>query len=386
MRRPIQRGMATALATLTALVGCQAFDRAEFRRLSGGSDARSDTGDASLPMRDIVEPPNDGNVACAPTTIVQSPTCTLAVVPDLPSGLRNVAGSTTRVFAARGIAFGASGAWRRTGFDRDGLCSAPMSGPTPCRSALVLGDGDEGRDNTLAAVIGQAGVIGSAFDETRLNAGIARGNSTVGLRISDYGGINDGAVRVEWLVLTEGHGAAGRSAPLRFDGTDAWSVDRDTTYQADLRTPRISTGEAFASCGTLVVPFANSGAFLFPADGTRPKLTLTDTRLVGSITADGTITNIDLSSIWTRANIYDDMRSFGVCPELAAPQDWFLLQAGVEAALDILGSGRANPAASCDAMTAAFRLTLVPIRVEGEVPSPPITIPDPCRPQDAGRG
>lgn len=373
------------LAALGALPGCQSFDRAEYARLTGRSDAASD---GSAP------PPADaradaGPVACAERTRNAGPGCDLAIIPTLPTGLQNTIGMT-KVFAVRRVVLGAGGAWAGIGFDRDGVCTSPNppDGGAPsisCRSPLILSDGMNGRDNAFGSVIGQVGVFGSSFNESDLNSNIADGSSTIGLRLRDFGGANDASITVELLPLVDGHPPSMPTAMPNWDGRDQWSIHRGLAYAADGTTIRVSTTDAFASCGTLVMPFPNNAPLYFSNDRIRTQITLTDIRLSGQLDGSGNVTSLDLSAIWARNQIFEDLRTFGVCQERQSTMEWTTVLLGVAAALDITASGVPNPAADCSAMSVAFRFELVPITVEGDANPPPPAIVDPCAaPADAG--
>jgi hypothetical protein len=305
--------------------------------------------------------------------------CTLAVIPSLPAGLPNRAGPA-RVYAARRVTMGAGGEWASIGFDRDGICTVAGPGAmSSCRPALApIADGTNGRDNTFGAVIGSVGILGTSFDEMRLNRSIGEGNGTLGLRLRDYGGADDGAITVEVLPLVDGHANGSARTPPTWDGRDQGSVDRNLAYGADRTTPRITTSEGFSSCGTIVMPFANTAPLYFANDVSRSQLTLTDMRIVGTIDASGNLTTSDLSAVWARTQVFEDLRSFGACQELLSPGDWTTLQLGVTAALDLLATGGVNPNAECSAMSMAFRIEWVPIIVEGDVSPPPPVVTDPC--------
>lgn len=369
--------LCATLLSIPVLHRCQAFDRAEYARLTGRFDASAD-GTASHS-----DASTDGAaVVCAARTRDAGPGCELAIIPSPPPGLRNIPGET-RVFAVRRVLLGAGGAWASIGFDRDGMCTTPNppdggAPNVPCRSPLVLADGMNGRDNAFGSVIGQVGVFGNSFNENRLNDNIADGSSTIGLRLRDFGGINDGSITVELLPLVHGHPPSNPTAMPNWDGHDEWSIHRGLAYGADGRTIRISTTDAFTSCGTIVIPFANNAPLYFANARNRTQITLTDIRLVGQLDAMGNVTTLDLSALWARNQIYEDLRTFGVCQERLLPMQWTTILLAIEASLDITASGVPNPEADCSAMSVALRFELVPITVSGDETPPPPIVADPC--------
>lgn len=368
-----------------ALAHCQSFDRAEYARLTGRSDGGAEAAvDASR------DGGGDGGPStCAARTREVSPGCSLAIVPTLPPGLPNVIGDT-KVFVLRRLSLGAGGAWMTIGHDRDGLCTSSTGndGGAPsvaCRSPLVLSDGQNGRDNAFGSVIGQVGVFGGAFNESDLNASIENGKATIGLRLRDFGGANDGAMTVEMLPLYGGHAMGSTTAAPRWDGSDTWGINRNLAYTSNGRTVRITSTDSFTSCGTVVMPFPNTAPLYFENDRIRSQLTLTDIRLVGQLDPRGNLTTADMSAIWSNTVIFDDLRTFGACRELLSANEWMTLLLGLSASLDITSTGAPNPAAECSAMSIGFRFELVPATLTGDVDPPPPAITDPCgAAQDAG--
>jgi|LNFM01.1.fsa_nt_gb hypothetical protein len=378
------RSLSSFAPIALVLCGCQSFDRAEFARLSGRTDARVDS--SSTDARADARPADGGSAECAQQTRSPSPGCTLSVIPTVPMGLRNSVDNArpVRVFAARAINFGSGGAWQSIGFDRDGLCST-ISNPmdVPCRSSLPQIDGMNGRDNTFGSVITSITAFGTTFDETRLNRSIMRGTGTIGLRLRDFGGRDDGSITADLIPLVDGHPPGRAADPPAWDGRDEWSINRGIAYGLDGTTARITTSDAFTSCGTFVAPFPNTSPIYFNNDLTRSQLTLTDIRLVGSFDASNNLPAIDLSALWVRAQIFEDLRSFGACRGLLSERDYLLLTTGVEAALDLPASGIPNPEAACSAMSIGFRIELAPVTIAGDAPDPPPIVRDLCA--DAGR-
>ncbi len=383
------RFLSCALLVAASMLDCQSFDRAEYARLTGRSDSGARP-DGSVTADGGGDAATDaGPVVCAERTRVVSPSCTLNVVPSLPPNLPNTLGMT-KVFAVRRVTVGAGGAWQTIGHDRDGMCTSLMGndGGAPmfsCRSPLPLMDGVNGRDNALGAVIGQVGVFGGSLNETDLNSGISEGNSSIGLRLRDFGGVNDGSITVELLPLSGGHPAGNPTAMPNWDGRDEWGINRSLAYGADGRTIRVSTTDAFSSCGTVVMPFPNNAPLYFSNDRIRTQLTLTDIRVVGQLDANGNLPSVELSALWARNQVFEDLRTFGACQELLSTSEWTTILLGIAAALDIPASGVANPAADCSAMSVGFRFDLVPVTLTGDVSPPPPMVTDPCMiPRDAG--
>lgn len=366
------------------LSACQSFDRAEFARLSGRGDAMVDGRTPDVRGTDAAidaRPADGGPVQCAERMRDVGGGCSLAVIPTAPMGLQNTVDRArpVRVFAARQIAFGAGGLWQSIGFDRDGMCTT-LANPTAvaCRSSLPQADGMNGRDNTFGSVIASISALGSSFDETRLNRAVMRGNATLGLRLRDFGGRDDGSIIADLVPLVDGHPPGRPSDPPAWDGRDEWSIDRSLAYGADGTTARITTNEGFSSCGVVVAPFPNTAPLYFKGDVTRSQLTLTDTRIVGVLDASGNLPSIEFTSLWVRSNIFEDLRTFGACAELLPPADWLLINMGIDAALDLPASGTINPATPCSAMSVGFRVDLAPVTVTGDVNAPPPIVRDPC--------
>ncbi len=77
------------------------------------------------------------------------------------------------------------------------------------------------------------------------------------------------------------------------------------------------------------------------------------------------------------------LRTFAICAERLEPLQWAAINAGFAATLDLPASGVNNPAVECSAMSAAFRIELAPIMIEGEFSPPPVV--DPCAPDSGVR-
>ncbi len=379
----MNRGMALSVTVSVLALHCQAYNRADYARFR----------DAGAPIADRVVAVIDGNAADAPpdaqlsmcgsTELDGGAGCTLSVRPDRPAGLPNIRAVGTKILAAHSIRFGPGGEWRTIGIDRDGLCTLAGAGPASCMSAAgAVGDGENGRDNSFSGSIAVTPTGTRVFDEARLNRELINGQVNFALRITDFGGENDSSINVDWLPIINGHrttppGPNGTREPV-WDGTDRWAVDRRVAYQADRMTPVLTTNEGYTTCGNFVFGYPIGGGLRINSNNVVANVRLSNLVAVGRFSADEKLT-MDISGVWLQANIFSDLRTFGVCPPPSTPLDvWTRLNQGIPTALDLLGSGNVSPNTPCNAMSVAFRVEFWPIQLDPDADSP-ATNADPCR-------
>ena len=176
-----------------------------------------------------------------------------ATVPPRPAGQTLPSGKgAMRWFAARKIYSGTidpvtgvtdTKAWKKLGHDLDGECttleqsttdsSATCKKPSGADSESLV-DGDDCRDNAygrvLSLVVKQ---LGSAW-ETNLQAGLANGETTLLLRISDLDDGPDDPFAPGALYLS----APRKSAP-HWDGSDEFQIQADSVNGASISDPPI---------------------------------------------------------------------------------------------------------------------------------------------------
>lgn len=323
-------------------------------------------------------------MGCATGERVIDRTCTVSGLPTLPAGARDEPSAAARSYAARSIQFGASGAWRTIGIDQDNTCSVGGAGPVSCMSGITpVGDGDNGRDNTLASIIGISRGLTARFDDARLSAGFTAGVATIGLRITDMSMRDDAAFNVEVLELVNGVNGLppepGAPTTPRWDGQDRWQIHGPNSIGPD-RAAYIQTRTAFSSCGQFVARFDNPNApalnnthriNFISATREPAELRIANMTMVGRIQADGRLI-LDVSGVIPRPVMLSTLYSFGVCPPPATPAgEWMRLNQALSAGYDLLASGTSNPNAPCDSMSIAFRLEFVPVQTVGTVDSVP---------------
>ena len=143
------------------------------------------------------------------------------------------------IFAVDALYIGASpdaGTILSVGYDLDNTCTCP--GPASCYSAPLKGggdagpkcDGDGGIDNGGAQLIQT--IVQSTGSDGDANDAIARGSRGLLFQLAAYnGGQNDTQVQVTFFATggTTPDGD-GKPTPPRHDGTDTWTVRRDSLF------------------------------------------------------------------------------------------------------------------------------------------------------------
>jgi hypothetical protein len=383
------RGLALALAP-ALLFDCRAYDREAYARLvdvpTDSFDATIDTPrptdamDVSDVRDDVVPdtPPVDGPGECDPIR-----------VPERPPGLSDVdGGGRVLVFGLRRLNVGTESRalWGRHGFDRDGLCTDPTrpdAGGIPCRPRLGGGpveDGERGRDNAFGARLGIA-FAAAGWTDAQATEAIVRGSYTIGLRISNLGGPEDGQVTVEWLPLIRGHRAGDESMPPAFDGHDVWHINSTTAY--DPGTPGmaiIRDDLAFVSGGMLVAALPSRSPLRFASDRGNLRLTLTGTRIAGPMQFDGSsLGPLEFSALWPLSDARGDLIVANICPPPPADRErsWTFVNNALESAADLLSNGMNEPAIACDSISVGFGTDWVPIQLGADEAGPPVN-DNPC--------
>ena len=165
-------------------------------------------------------------------------TCNRAVPPEAP-GNDDGSDNLKLVFAVDALYIGSApdaGTIGSVGYDLDGTCTCP--GPASCLSAPLKGggdagpkcDGDGGIDNGGAQLIQT--IVQSAGGDGDANEKITAGASGLLFQLAAYnGGMNDTQVQLTFFATggTILDGDGNHTAP-RHDGTDQWTVRRDSLF------------------------------------------------------------------------------------------------------------------------------------------------------------
>jgi hypothetical protein len=120
------------------------------------------------------------------------------------------------------------------GLNLDGLCTCPD--PGPCASATLSCDADGGVDNGVGDFLVQLSSFGKLFDQAQGNTYLAQGQYFGALFVLHHynGTPNDRSVQFatygsDGTVVIDD---AGHNARPRLDGTDVWTIDRNSVVGA----------------------------------------------------------------------------------------------------------------------------------------------------------
>jgi hypothetical protein len=370
------RSAALALAlSAGALAHCRAFDRDRYRALLDADSAT--TTDASEA---------DAAGACLTRTVTSDGgACVRAVFPERPAALSDQPGDgRTYALALRRIEIGPGGFgnWRQIGFDRDGLCTnaGATASERSCLGMQLVTDGDEGRDNAFASVIGTSLFVMDQLRDSTVNETLETGRLAHGLRITEWGGGEDARVRVEWLGLVNGRGPMG-SAGLAWDGRDTWSIDPGLSFAPDGVTP-LATDDGYVACGSLGAQWSSALTFAVLSRDRVRLARLERVVMAGSFSPDrgGTV---DLSGVWRRSDVIAALPYYDVCPPpVGDANDYRDRVAAIDRAFDVRSTLAVEPMLACDSATFAVRLTFAPVRLDGAAPTA-FSLTNPCT-ADAG--
>ncbi len=378
---PVQRPLSTlAIALSCAITGCQAFSREQFERYQSARDVPT-AGVTDVQETDVSTPGGE----CLVRTIPPDAACTLAVFPAIPSTTVDApSNGRTYMFAVKsmGLAAGSFGNWEVNGFDLDNTCTNTSMPPAQvsCANANIVGDGLNGRDNAFGSGFGIALYIADYFREPIVNSSILAARITFGVKITEWGGLDDSAITVELVTLVQGRPPMG-SAELTWDGRDTWDIERTySTGPGGVGLNRSAT--AGAACGWMVAKFDGPIRFYVPHRQSIRRFSVRNLRLAGPLVAEqgGTL---QLAATTTIVDLTADMDWMGICandPSLADTRRDLLI--GATRGLDILQNLSVNPAVPCNASSLGVRLDLVPV-VIGSTTDSALARYEPC-PRDGG--
>lgn len=378
----VSRVVACFLGAIVALSACRAYDRDTYQSLldapqTDAVDPRADRAptDAADVQTDVPADNSDGgsDAGCDPYR-----------VPTRPPGLSDAdGGMRVLTFGLRrlNLGFASPELWGQRGFDRDGLCTDPSqpNPEVPCRprGSNAPPDGLRGRDNALASNIGP--LISTSWDESVVSRSIERGNQSVAIRLTFYGGADDAQVRFEWLPLINGHARAG--GPPVFDGHDVWSINAAIAYEpGSPGIAAIHTDTAFVSGGVLVAQPPSRAPLRFASGSGHIRLTLSQGRFVGPIDPAGNwLGPLEFSGIWPLSDAFSDVTLLGYCPPPPAENatTWNFVQRTLETAADLLSTLEVSPGVQCDSISVAFQTEWVPIELGPDMMGPPVQ-ENPC--------
>lgn len=301
--------------------------------------------------------------------------------PPAPSGVTDAGGDTELVLALRTIDFHESGDGKSIGFDLDKTCTC-QGEPSSC--ALPAGsseqdvcDGPGGRDNNGSILIASSAMLG--LTSGSLNQDVAKGDSSMLLRVRQYNGLpDDDQVSVAWLVPVK------LGKPPLWDGSDTWNIAGSSVAyhegQPDLDDPVVVDNLAYVTGGRLVASL-KGGAKL----GMTSKFTMIIDnaflviKLVQGDAGWGMEEGV-LAGIWRSADVLTNLRGLNIAQQALCTNHPLYpnIKKGVCDARDI-SSNSLSPTAKCDAISLAFTFTGVAARLGAVIDVSAST--SPCEPQ-----
>jgi cysteine-rich repeat protein len=312
--------------------------------------------------------------------------------------------------------------WQTFGLDLDGVCTNSegcSGGAQSCRAATseIPFDGTMCRDNRFArlqATLAPVPEIGERYGlrEQTLNCNLHRGTYNVILKLSDYNGQPDDAeVRVDF------YGSPGleRLPPWNCDDAEAdayplwtaaaeWQVDEASLTAAiaepgTLPASHVADAKAYVRQGYLVAELPDGAQLrLAGTSNSYRSFALTTRKSIwsGALSQqqDGTWTLQDglVAGITLASDVLETFHELGLCQEeaeQAADENSFyeLVSNAVRTNADMLGDGRVDETADCDALSFAIAFSAAQITpgAAGASPEritccPPSMTPEDCHP------
>jgi hypothetical protein len=302
-------------------------------------------------------------------------------------------------------------AWKYTGLDLDGLCTASptciVAGTTAstCKpSATVPVDGVYCLDNQVGLLDyrldSNDGLksVGAATD-VEFNCGLCRGHYGFIFGIDGYNGRpNDDVVRVDIYpspgivnepAVMDCSAWPEASGPVCAGSDAVWTIARDALVNPSASGPGLGRSRyydpaAYVRDGVLVAKLPDNTVFWFPSGdrGSRPVLpfTLHDTVLLGRLVSENGAWRFLDGILAGRTYESDLLRSFrliGVCNDHPG---WLTVSSFITASADLLSTGAVAPEVPCDALSFGFSLRAEQAAVGGLVDVPALeecVVPNP---------
>lgn len=298
------------------------------------------------------------------------------------------------------------------GFDLDGVCTASETCTSPdpppsCKTAgsALPADGNYCRDNTFGRLEYTAALIPEltkkyGLSDDAFNCALCVGDYNFIIRITGYNGEpNDDRVRVDLYP------SPGLEQPLPWDCSKPdwrthpcftpdmpWTIQQGTTVDGragpDLGDSKLFDDAAYARDGYLVTNLPPETLFWFP--GYKGLVVAFPLKLESAIVtgklargADGLwrITDGMIGGRVRGADIIHGFRLIGFC-DTNDPRNYQLMTTFVSSNLDVIGDGRSDPEAPCDAMSIGIAFSALQALPGGKLaPVQPLVE---CATRDAG--
>lgn len=278
-------------------------------------------------------------------------------------------------------------AWKDIGLDLDGVCTASDSCELPdlppsCKpgASALPRDGNFCRDNTFGRLEHAAALVPEVsqkygLSHDKLNCDLCVGHYNFLLRVTGYNGKpNDDRVRIDLYP------SPGLEKPLPWDCRDPtwrtrpcftpdmpWTIQDDKVTEKrggpDLPRSTIADVEAYVREGYLVVKMPEDTLFWLPGNkgvAVAYPLRIRKGVVTGKIArgADGVwrITDGIIGGRSLGTDMKQSFRYIGFC-ESTDGENFQLMTTFIDSNLDVLGDGRSDSNASCDAMSVGIAFT-----------------------------
>ncbi|MBL8678816.1 MAG: hypothetical protein JNK05_06605 [Myxococcales bacterium] len=268
-------------------------------------------------------------------------------------------------------------AWRRHGWDLDGICTSMNRAIPTCRNpGGVVVDGENGRDNAFASRLGPYLQTLNNVSEERINSGIARGEASMGVELRGYSGTgDDGTVEALLFPIARGRAGDNPAEPPRWDGNDVWSLDRYVVV-----SPEDAVSNGYVAGSRIVLRLRSQTPIAFATEFGQSRFLVSGGIASGTVHCGGRqLGPIELGGFVEVRQLSNDLPFLGLCE----PLQRFAVNTALAQSADLNVVGDApvnNPNVDCNAISFGVTLVPVPIRaIEGEVNAGIRT--NPCLPE-----
>ncbi len=325
--------------------------------VDSGTDSGTDMGvDADMPACPLTHPPERPDIAT-----------------EGPDGTRMVFALKDPVFDQRG------GRWSEMAHDLDDHCTNDAAADDiPCvppTGGSVVLDGPGGVDNAMGERLFSLLVMFNPAFEGNVQANMNSGQTIV-VRIDGWNGEDDDP-RVDAVIAQAVDFERPDSAPTpQWDGSDRWTLSTTSFRDGDADVPLIRDDNAYIAGRRLVARIPDRQALTMPwADGAPFELYLTDARVTGTISADGSrLENAWVTGRYAFIDFAPVLDAISICPGSIRP----FVEAELQEDLDVRATpGTGGPGVFCDAISLGIEFT--GFRSDwGGLQAPPVIPPSAC--------
>ena len=284
-------------------------------------------------------------------------------------------------------------AWRNIGLNLDGHCTGSPSFTANClppSGRRSPADGEGGIDNVFGAQLFP--LVEFAVPNLEMNARETQDAGALpAFRIRGWNGEDndsridltlanviftvqeDGSEPVEFVIDGFEPRAIGGGLldPPRWDGTDYGYLRDDNFFEGDPDRPLLRDDNAFIADRQVVARLPERVEILFPAENAGVRVLVTDSTVVGTLSADLTsMENVVVSGRWAILDLLATAETVGVC---RTSESYGILSMQLDTIADVRSSpGTGGPGVSCDAVSLGVGFTGTRMQFGGLVPGPPV--------------